>query len=106
MAERQPPQICEESSVYTPNSRKLNSNSIARPHKSRLDGYQKYGTMRGRLEQRGRDNSVSTLGGKPISPRQIERSLVLARDRRKECSRVRSSLPFHANKEGGKAPKD
>ena len=36
---------------------------------------------------------MNALGGKPISPRQIERSLVMARDRRQECSRVRSSLP-------------
>ena len=55
-----------------------------------------------RQEKRGRDRSANTLGGKPISPRQIERSLVLARDRRQECSRVRSSLSLIAQKEEAK----
>ena len=60
----------------------FNTSQQQKRKKESIDGLTNLQLTKGRANKRGRDNSVSTLGGKPISPRQIERSLVLARDRR------------------------
>ena len=46
--------------------------------------------IRGRL--RNRDKSASNFGGRPISPTHIEKSKVLARNRRLDTSKIRSNI--------------
>ena len=84
--------ISEEADVYVPNSRQPHAVQTARRGlvKGKLSASKAAihpVEVRGRV--RNRDKSASTFGGRPLSPTHIEKSKVLAKNRRLDTSKIR-----------------